>query len=163
MRLLIPALVALALAVAGCGGGEGGGTAAAQPSRAEAGYVAQADAICKRANEEEAALVVEDDASWILDEQFDDPEFLETFTAVGARAVERLRDLEPPAEDREQAAAMMAALDRMTEALQDRAREVSRGRGRRAAELRNQYVSGYSDLVVAAGPLGLSECQGLLL
>jgi hypothetical protein len=26
-----------------------------------------------------------------------------------------------------------------------------------------EYLNGYSDLAVAAGPLGLSECQGLVL
>ena len=56
---------------------------------------------------------------------------------------------------------MTDALGRMVAALDSRLEVLRAGRGKNDAVI--EYERGYSDLVAAAGPLGLSECQGVLL
>ena len=55
---------------------------------------------------------------------------------------------------------MTDALGRMVAALDSRLEILRAGKGKNDAV---EYERGYFDLVAAAGPLGLSECQGVLL
>ena len=56
---------------------------------------------------------------------------------------------------------MLAALDRMVAALD--VRIAALGSGKQESDAVNDYLGVYGDLVTAAGGLGLSECQGVLL
>ena len=56
---------------------------------------------------------------------------------------------------------MVAALDRMIEALDVRVAALRSGEG--VDDMVDEYLGSYGDLVTAAGALGLSECQGVLL
>lgn len=145
-------------ALTGCGGGDV--APAAKAAKAHAAFVADADAICKTANEKEAALGAEG-PGWMFGEQFDDREFLESFTAAGRVALGDLRKLDPPAEDGARMTAMTDGLGRMVAALDSRLDLLRAGKG--TGNAIREYERGYFDLVAAAGPLGLSECQGVLL
>lgn len=94
-------------------------------------------------------------------EQFDDAEFLAAFNDAGRVALGDLRKLDAPAEDRARMKVMTDALGRMVAALDSRLEILRAGKGQNDAV--TEYEHGYSDLVAAAGPLGLSECQGVLL
>ena len=156
----------VAVALAGCGGDDGAGTTsgtkAGESAPAKPGYVAQADAICREANEAEAALGA-DGIGWIYTEQFDDAEFLADFKAIGESALRDLRKLTPPPGDEALATAALDSIDRMVAALDERVANLRAGKDTRSAAQIREYDLGYKDLAVAAGPLGLSECQGLLV
>lgn len=156
-RLIVAAVIAAAT-IGGCGGGDAKPVAKAPD--AHAALVAEADAICETANEKEAALGAEG-PGWMFGEQFDDVDFLGAFNDAGRVALGELRKLDPPAEDRARMKALTDALGRMVAALDSRLEILRAGKGQNDAVL--EYERGYSDLVAAAGPLGLSECQGVLL
>jgi hypothetical protein len=152
--LLVPILLALITAgYAGCGGDDGDG-----PSKQE--FVAKADAICASANKKEAALGAPG-PGWMYREQFDDADFLARFNAVGRAALRQLKALTPPQENRKAVGAALDSIARMVRALDARTVAVRAGRqDKRAAHIR-AYEQGYADLTSSAGPLGLTECQGL--
>lgn len=155
-------IVALAATLAGCGGGDPpSGKRATRPAAAPS-YISKADAICREANEKETALGAEG-PGWMYSEQFDDPEFLADFTAIGHATRRKLEALTPPAADRDKATAMLASIDRMLGAIDARVKDLRAGRTDKTSKHLNEYESAYVDLAVAAGPLGVSECQGLLL
>ena len=154
---LIVAAVIAGAAITACGDA---GAPAAQPADAHAAFVAAADAICRTANDKEAALGAEG-AGWMFGEQYDDIEFLAAFNEARRVALGDLRKLDPPPEDRARMAAMIDGLARMVAALDSRLEVPRAGRRENKAEI--QYERGYTDLVAAAGPLGLRECQGVLL
>jgi hypothetical protein len=155
--LIVAALIA-GTAISACGGDDA--APAAKAPDAHAAFVAKADAICKAANDKEAALGAEG-PGWMFTDQYEDVEFLDAFNEAGRVALADLRKLDPPAEDRARMGAMTDALGRMVAALDARL-EVLRA-GRREVRSVVEYERGYGDLVASAGPLGLSECQGLLL
>jgi hypothetical protein len=155
--LIVAAMIAAATLTA-CGGDDA--APAAKTVDAHAALVAEADAICKTANDKEAALGAEG-SGWMFGEQFDDAEFLEAFNDAGRVALGDLKKLDPPAEDQARMKVMTDALGRMVAALDSRLEILRAGKGQNDAV--REYERGYSDLVTAAGPLGLSECQGLLL
>jgi hypothetical protein len=154
---LIVAAAIAAAALSACGDDDASG---AKAPDVHAAFVAKADAICKTANDKETALGAEG-AGWMHTEQYEDVEFLEAFNDAGRVALADLRKLDPPAEDRARMTAMTDALGRMVAALDARL-EVLRA-GERENDAVIEYERGYGDLVAAAGPLGLSECQGVLL
>ena len=148
--LLVAAAIAGA-AIAACGGDD---------ADAHAVFVAAADAICRTANEKEAALGAEG-AGWMFTERYGDVEFLEAFSESGRVALGDLKKLDPPPEDSARMVAMTDALGRMIAALDARLEVLRAGRSERGSMI--EYERGYSDLVAAARPLGLSECQSVLL
>ena len=148
--LLVAAAIAGA-AIAACGDTDGDPHAV---------FVAAADAICRTANDKEAALGVEG-AGWTSTERYDDVEFLEAFRESGRVALGDLKKLDPPPEDSARMVAMTDALGRMVAALDARLEMLRAGRTDRESVA--EYERGYADLVAAAEPLGLSECQGVLL
>lgn len=170
MRGLLTAALVLGFALAGCGGDEateapsratvGQATATPVPDAGPARYVAEADAICAEANRKEADLGAEG-PGWMFGDQFNDLEFLEPFNDAGRAALRELKKLTPAADDRESAATMVDSIARMVKALDSRIAVLRDGREEsRAVKI---YESAYTDLVTAAGKLGLTECQGILL
>jgi hypothetical protein len=164
-------VVLVAAALAGCGGDAAENSAAttttsgSTPKRDSAehrAFIVAADAICRKANEKEEALGAEG-AGWIYTEQFDDAEFLADFNAIGAAALRDLRKLAPAGQDEEMAATALEAVDRMVTALDNRVSDLRPGKGPNRADQIGEYDRGYKDLAAAAGPLGLTECQGLSL
>ena len=79
----------------------------------------------------------------------------------GRIALGDLKKLDPPPEDSARMVAMTDALGRMVAALDARLETLRAGRSEGASV--SEYERGYADLVAAAEPLGLSECQGVLL
>jgi hypothetical protein len=59
--------------------------------------------------------------------------------------------------------ALTDGLGRMVAALDARLETLRAGTNAGADKVVVEYERGYADLVAAAGPLGLSECQGVLL
>ena len=156
--VFVVAAVIAGAAITACGDDDRPPAAAA--ADAHAAFVEEADAICKTANDQEAALGAEG-PGWMFTDQYDDVEFLEAFNEAGRVALGELKKLDPPAEDRARVIAMTDGLGRMVAALDSRLEALRAGE--RELEALEEYEHGYGDLVAAAGPLGLSECQGVLL
>ena len=154
-------LVVVTLAMAACGSDGNDGGAAESSAASGTGYVAKADAICARANTEEAAAGAPG-PGWIYMEEFDDVEFLEEFNQAGREAVRRLRALEPPPAQRGRAAVMVGAIARMVRSLDGRIADLRTHTGDASTRIK-EYLDGYSDLTPAAAVLGVSECQGVVL
>ena len=153
------ALVA-AIALSGCGGDDEK-SAAPATNATDQGFVAKADAICAEGNKKEAALGAPG-PGWIYEKQFDDREFLVAFNAVGRTTLRGLRQLRPPADQREAFTTVVESIDRMVRALDARIAGL-KARKRDPSTQVNSYYSAYSDLAAAAGRLGFTECQGVLL
>lgn len=151
-------LLIVAVALAGCGGSEGE-TPPAGPADGSLAYATELDAICADWDDAEAPMRPED-TDLIRTEEFGDPQFLEAFAEVGAEHLERVRALTPPAGDRANVEAMTAAMDRMLAALRDRGSGLRRGEP--VDDTEDEYVTGYTDLAAAAGPLGVTRCQGVI-
>jgi hypothetical protein len=130
------------------------------PGGDHATFVAEADAICAKANEKEVGLGAEG-PGWIYGDQFTDADLLEEFNDAGRAALDELKQLTPPSEDRESTATMLDAIARMVEALDSRI-AVLRDRREESRALQT-YMCAYTDLVTAAGVLGLTDCPGILL
>ena len=147
------ALVALAAAV-GCGGEDG--------ELSKEDYIAEADAICAKANKRETALDP-GGLGWHYGPKFGDAEFLSDFNEPGRAALRRLRALVPPEEDTRAAREVLAAIKRLSEAMDEQIAALRAGDRSGESEIVNDYELAYGDLARAAGALGLSECQGLLV
>lgn len=153
MRTAATILVLLALAAAaGCGGEDEGLT--------KEDYIAEADAICAKANEKETALDP-GGLGWHYGPRFGDAEFLAEFNDLGRAALRRLRALGPPEEDGATAAEVIAAIERQIDAFDDQIAALRADDRSRESEIVNEYELAYGDLARAAGVLGLTECQGL--
>jgi hypothetical protein len=96
------AVLAVAAATAACGGGDGGG---GELSREE--YVAQADAICERTNEQEAALGEAPSSLPAL------AEYLEKQKEIAEDQLTALRELDPPQQLEEQVDEAYGLLDQV--------------------------------------------------
>lgn len=163
MKRISMALLGTALlALTACGGDSTGGSgvkkdrAVSKPS-----YVAQADAICAKANKSEAAVGSHGLALTDMPD-FNDADYLKRFTAPGHVAVRKLRALDPPAAQRDSAAKMLGAMQRMEAALDGRIVDLKAGKGN-ASDRARAFQDAYSDLTPAAAVLGVSECQGVSL
>ena len=152
--------VLVAAAIAACGRDDDGG-AAKSSAAVKPAYVIEADAICAEANKKEAAAGAPG-PGWIYMPEFDDVAFLKRFNAVGHEALRKLRELQPPAGQRRQAAAMLDSIARMVRALDGRIADLKTGTGDASARIKT-YLDGYSELTPAAAILGVSECQGVSL
>jgi hypothetical protein len=153
------AVAAGATTIAGCGGDEAEPRSrdAEGPTRQD--WVSRADAICADANTSETALEP-GPLGWHSGPRFDDPEFLSRFNAVGRAALKQLRALTPPAQDSEEVAAVLSAVERSVAAI-DAQIAARRADARRTAANVRAYERAYHDLAAAAGPVGLGQCQGL--
>lgn len=145
------ALLALA-AAAGCGGGDEG--------LSKEDYVAEADAICAKANEKETALDP-GGLGWHYGPKFGDAEFLSEFNDPGRAALRRLRALAPPDEDAGTADEVLASIKRMGDAVDEQIAALRGGDRAGESEIVNEFELAYSDLARSAGVLGLTQCQGL--
>ena len=154
-RLAVASSVTVAvLSVAGCGGDDDD----EGPSMQE--LIAQADAICREADQEQAAVRGSGPRPGIY-ANFSDRAFLSRYNAVTRDALRRLRALDAPEEDRKAFDGLVsavkgsvAAVDKQIAAL--RARDLPR-----QSEADRELERSYGDIAVSAGALGLSRCQGL--
>lgn len=160
-------LVAVTLAACGNDGDKAqGGQAAAAATKAAATatpvsqFIAEAEAICKEANEKESAAGATG-IDWIYSDLFMDQKFLKEFTAVGRSALDRLRKLTPPAEDRAQFKTALGAIDKMLGGLEKQLASLRTGKD--SGNALETYEHGYTDLVAAGGPIGLTECLEVVL
>ena len=166
-RLTSTSLVLAAL-LASCGGDDGT-TGRAEGAQASATVVAtpgspflsHAEAICRDANEKEAALGAPG-IDWIHSEHFTDLDFLVEFHAIGRSALRDLRELSPPAEDRERYSEALRAIAQMLRGLDEQITAVRDGRGG-ATDAIAVYEKGYIDLAAVGGVLGFTECLGIVL
>ena len=170
MRHLLTALIVCLAAAAGtgCGGDDAGDSTRSEPGAAATatavpsatGFVAEAEAICARANEQEAALGAPG-VGWINSEYVEDLDFLEDFNAIGRSALRELRKLAAPDQHRERFATVLESIARMARGIDKQIGGLRTGRaGGDAVEI---YERGYMDLAAAGGPIGFSECLGILL
>ena len=150
------------LAISGCGGDDDDAEPAGGGRASHQAFVSEAVAICVDANAKEVELGAQG-PGWVYGEQFDDPEYLADFIAVGRAALRELRALTPPEADAEPMQEVTDSVAMMVRALDGRLAALRAGRRGNIAAFTRPYLRGYGDLTSAAGPLGLTECQGLLL
>ena len=157
MRLMVT-LTTVAVAAAGCGGGDQRRVATRDGATRQQ-YVAKADAICAAAIKRERALVDKPDPAWVHGPRFKDAKFVKRFRVIMGDALRQLKALEPPAEDRKRADAFVGVLERTVAVLDKQAQAA--GNGHNPEENAQAYDSAYADVAVTAGPLGLTQCQGM--
>ena len=135
------------LSVAGCGGeddDEG-------PSQQE--FIAQADAICQEADRKQT--------EGIYGSNFSDAAFLSRHNAGTRDALERLRALDVPEEDREAVNDVLSAIEGSVAAVDKRIAALRARDLPRQSEAERALERSYGDIAASAGALGLSRCQGL--
>ena len=162
-RLVLNVLVlgALAFAVPACGGdddegGSGGGTTTGAATAANTDFVAQADAICEKANNAETAAGIPPGGA-----EIEDPDSLKGAVAAVRRAAADLKALEPPAGDEEKVAEMLAAIQTI---IKSRGAQYAAMRAKNSdaeTDAETEFFEASQDLGVIAGSLGLTQCQGL--
>lgn len=163
---LTAAAIAAAALVAGCGGdnaAERSGARASGPAAAAtpgSQFLVDAEAICKVANEKEVAAGATG-IGWLSSGLFTDLDFLQEFRNIGRSALTQLRELTPPPQDERQVADALDGIDRMLKGLDKQIAGVREGKTGNGATA--TYENGYTDLVAAGGPLGFTECLGIVL
>lgn len=151
--LACSALTLLGLALGACGGDDDAGL-----SRQE--FVAKADTICKEANRREAELGP-GETGWHYGPKFNDPDFLSRFSAVSGGALRKLRALEPVPAERARVDDVLSAMEARRAAMDSQIAGLRAEKRDIAAANVRAYETAYGDLAAAAGPLGLTECQGV--
>lgn len=151
----------LLLALSGCGDDDEE-RPSAKPAAADAEqrYIAKAEAICNAGNRREERLGA-GAPGWFSGPKFGDAGFLSRFNEIGHDVVRRLKALEPTAGQREGAGQVVAAIQRSVRAIDRQIAALRRGDKSQTSRNANGYESAYRDLAAAAGPLGLSQCQGI--
>ena len=154
-RSSVAILITIAiLSVAGCGGDDDDDG----PSQQE--YIAQADAICQEADKEQAAVGAKG-AKGIYGPNFSDAAFLSRYNAVTRDALEKLRALDAPEEDREAVDDLLAAVEGSAAAVDKRIDALRSRDLPRQSEAQQDFERSYGDVGASAGALGLSQCQAL--
>lgn len=151
--VLTSLVVIAALSVFGCGGDDDKG-----PSTED--YIAKADAICAKADTDQAAVGGKDGPG-IYGENFSDPAFLTKYNAVTRDALKRLTALDAPEAERQgvrdflaAVKGSIAAVDKQIAAL--RARDLPG-----QSQANRDFQASYGNIASSAGALGLTRCQGL--
>ena len=156
-KLFVVTVATVALvALGGCGGGDDDGDD--RLSREE--FVAKADAICAEANKKETAMNP-GGPGWHSGPQFEDEEFMTEFNAIGRDAVRQLKALTPPEADQAKVDAVITHMETMVKAFDEQIAAIRADKKGTTAAIVTAYERAYADLSVVAGPLGLSECQGV--
>ncbi len=144
-RLAVASLVTIAvLSVAGCGGDDDD----QGPSKQE--FIAQADAICQEADKEQAAVGARG-AKGIYGPNFSDAAFLSRYNAVTRDALERLRALDAPEEDREALDDVLSALKGSVAAVDKRIAAIRARDLPRQSEAQQDFERSYGDVAASAG------------
>ena len=146
-RLAAASLVTLVLAVGGCGGDDGDKGLTKQE------FIAQADAICQKAQKKGATVMYGD--------AFSDAAFLSRHNALTRDALKRLRALDAPEGDRKAVDHVLSALEASVAAVQKRIASLRAGDRPRQSEAQQDFELSYGDVAASAGALGLTQCQAL--
>ena len=156
-RAAVASLVTIAfLSVAGCGGDDDDEA----PSKQE--FIAQADAICQKADKEQAAVVGKDGpGKGPHGDNFSDPAFMSSHNAATKNALKRLKALDAPESERKAFSEVLSAMERSVAAID---RQISALRAKdtpKQSEARRDWITSYGDIQSSSGALGLTRCQGL--
>ena len=155
-RSSIAVLITIAVvSVAGCGGDDDD----EGPSTQE--FIAQADAICREAEKEQAAVEGGGARPGIYGPNFSDVAFLSRYNAVTRDALKRLRALDTPEQDREAVDDVLSAVKGSVAAVDKRIAALRARDLPRQSEAEQELERSYGDIAASAGALGLSRCQGL--
>jgi len=154
--LAVASLATIAvLAVAGCGGNDDD----EGPSKQE--FIAQADAICQKADKEQAAVGGRGAKGGIYGPNFSDVAFLSRYNAATRDALERLRALDAPEEDQKAVDDVLSAVKGSVAAVDKRIAAIRARDLPRQSEAQQDFERSYGDVGASAGALGLTRCQGL--
>jgi hypothetical protein len=150
----LTSLVTIAvLSVAGCGGGDDD----KGPSKEE--FIAQADAICEKADKEQTA--VPGKQSQGIYGNFSDTAYLSQYNGVTRDALKRLRALEAPEGDQKAVNDVLSALDQSVEAVDRRIAALKARDLPGQSQAMRDFQTSYGDVVASSGALGLTQCQAL--
>lgn len=147
-HLLVTVLVFGLLAFAACGGDDSGGLS-------KKDYIAQADAICKKANQSETDAGAAGATGEI------EKRVLEAVVAIDRDAVAKVRTLEVPQEDADKVKKIVSDLAAVHATRRDQLAAVRSGDGRAESKAQNAFFTASSDLGASAGAYGLTWCQAL--
>ena len=122
-------------------------------------FIAQADAICQKADKDQTAVVGKETGG--MYQNFSDTAYLSQYNAVTRDALKRLRALDAPEGDRNAVDDLLTALEQNVAAVDKRVAAL------RARDLPSQsqamrdFQTSYGDVVSSAGALDLTQCQAL--
>ena len=150
-------VIVAVLLVAGCGGDDG------DEGLSTKEFIAKADAICEKADKEQAAVEGKDGPGRgpAYGENFSDPVFLSSYNAATKNAVKRLKALEAPESERKAVSEVLSAVEGSAAAV-DRQIAALRAKDPPKQSAANEdWIRRYGDIQASAGALGLTRCQGL--
>ena len=150
-RSSVAVLSAAVLSVAGCGGDDA-------PSEEE--YIAEADAICLKADKRQAA-VEKGIKGGIYGSAFSDEKFLSRYNAVTQDALKQLSALEAPEGEQKAVDDVLAAVESSVAAVDKRISALRSGDRPKQSEAQQDFERAYGNVAAAAGAIGLSRCQGM--
>ena len=154
-RIAAASLLTIAvLSVAGCGGDDGDEGLSTEE------FIAKADAICKKADKEQAAPQGKDGRG-AYGESFSDPAFLSSFNAATKDALKQLKALDAPESERKAVSELLSAVEGSIAAID---RQIAALRAKdppKQSEANEDWIRRYGDIVSSAGALGLTRCQTL--
>ena len=156
-RTAVASLVTIAvLSVAGCGGDDDDEA----PSKQE--FIAQADAICQKADKEQAAVEGKDGpGKGPYGDNFSDPAFLSSYNAATQDALKRLKALDAPESERKAASEVLSAIERSVAAIDKQIAALRAKDTPKQSEANRDWIRSYGDIQASSGALGLTRCQGL--
>ena len=151
-RAAAASLVTIAvLSVAGCGGDDDDEA----PSKQE--FIAQADAICQKADKEQAAA----GKSPAYGDNFSDPAFLSSYNAATKDALKRLKALDAPESERKAFSEVLSAVERSVAAIERQLAALRAKDTPKQSEANRDWITSYGDIQASSGAFGLTRCQGL--
>ncbi len=139
---------------AGCGGDDGDEGLSTEE------FIAKADAICQKADKEQAAPQGKDGRG-AYGESFSDPTFLSTFNAATKDALKQLKALDAPESEQKALGELLSAVEGSVAAVD---RQIAALRAKdppKQSEANEDWIRRYGDIVASAGGLGLTHCQAL--
>lgn len=157
-RFAVASLVIIAvLSVAGfvgCGGDDG------DEGLSTKEFIAKADAICEKADKEQAAPQGKDGRG-AYGESFSDPAFLSSFNAATKDALKRLKALDAPESERKAVGELLSAVEGSIAAIDNQIAALRAKDPPKQSEANEDWIRRYGDIVASAGALGLTRCQAL--
>jgi hypothetical protein len=148
--LRLACLVTIAgLLIAACG----------EPSTED--FVAEADAICQKAEAKQDAAAGGQGAKGIYGPNFSDEEFLGEYNAAKEDALKQLKQLEVPEAEKSSFEDLLAGIEESIAAVEKRIASLKADNQPEQSEAQRDFEASFGSIQAAAGAVGLSRCQAL--
>ena len=157
-RLAVASLVTITALTgfAGCGGDDGDEGLSTEE------YIAKADAICQKADKEQAAVRGKDGAGkGPYGDNFSDTAFLSSYNAATKDALKRLKALDAPEGERKAVRQVLSGIEGSVAAIDEQTAALRAKDKPKQSKANQDFQRSYGDIQASAGALGLTQCQAL--